>query len=85
MKTPDSLNSFMNIVKNKHPQVLPLITSKNEYCVEIEIPHDSGKTFAEQSEFLDPLMTPSKDIPVGQTFVSFSEKQECFKIVVNLK
>lgn len=85
MKTPDSLNSFMNIVETKHPQILPLITSKNEYCVEIEMPYDDGKTFAEQSEFLNPILTPSADIPVRQSFVSFNEKHECFKILVNLK
>jgi len=84
MKNQNSLNSFLSVVENKHPQILPLITSKNEYFVEIEMPYNQGKTFAEQSEFLNPILTPSQDMPIRQAYVSFNEKQEYFKIVVKL-
>lgn len=85
MKTPDSLNSFMSILEDKHPQILPLITSKNEYFVELQMPYDAGKTFDQQSEFINPILKPSVDLAIKNTFVSFNEKQEYFKIVVNLR
>lgn len=81
MKTPDSLNSFMSILEDKHPQILPLITSKNEYFVELQMPHDDGKTFDQQSTFIK----PSVELAIKHTAVTFNEKQEYFKIVVNLR
>ena len=85
MKTPDSLNSFMSILEDKHPQILPLITSKNEYFVELQMPHDDGKTFDQQSTFIKPILKPSVELAIKHTAVTFTEKQEYFKIVVNLR
>lgn len=85
MKTSESLNSFMKIVESNHPEILPLIISKNEHFVELEMPCDVSKTFADQTGFLNPKLHPSNLIPVRQSYVSFNEKQEYFKIVVNLK
>lgn len=85
MKTPESLNSFMTIVENSHPQILPLIISKNEHFVELEMPCDVSKTFADQTSFLDPILHPNSLMPIKKASVSFNEKQECFKIIVNLK
>jgi hypothetical protein len=85
MKTPESLNSFMSIVENNHPEILPLIIQKNEYFVEFELPCNPSKTFAEQTDVLNPILHPNVSMPIKQTSVSFHEKHECFKIFVNLK
>lgn len=85
MKTPNSLNSFMSILEDKHPQILPLITSKNEYFVELQMPHNDGKTFDQQSTFINPILKPSIELAIKHTMVTFNEKQEYFKIVVNLR
>lgn len=85
MKTNESLNSFIRIVENDYPQILPLITEKNEHFVHLELPCNPSKSFDEQTEFLKPVLEPSLSIPVKYSSVSFSEKQECFKIIVKLR
>lgn len=85
MKTPESLNSFMSMVENNHPEILPLIIEKNEYFVELEMPCNPNKTFAEQTESLSAILQPNTKMPIKHTNVSFNEKHECFKIFVNLK
>lgn len=85
MKTPESLNSFMNIIENSYPQILPLIVKKNEYFVELEMSCDLNKTFDEQTTHLKPILDGQGSLPINKTIVSLNERQECFKIIVNLR
>ena len=84
MENKQSLNVFMNEIETNYPDILPLIKSKNENSIEIEL-EGGWKTFEEQSRVLNPILNASLKFSIKSTQVSYVEKYNYYKIIVKLR
>ncbi len=84
IKKTNSLDSFMWIVDSQHPEIKPYIISAKGSFVEIHLPFDEGKTWSQNASELDPIFNTNTLFPIKKCSVSFVEKYDFFRVMIEL-
>lgn len=84
-KETSSLESFMWIIDSQYPEMTKFISDKKDNSIEFHIPSEDGKTWTETSEAISPLFSTPNIFPIKKSSVSFNEKYDYYKVLIDLR